>query len=253
MDYLKYNLKQGYRKINAFYELNNHLMTFGLDIYWRKKASTTISKLLSRENNYNKKIVYCDFCIGTGEFFELMFNKLTEIQYDKKSIFIGLDFSYEMIARAKKKKVFSNHNVSLILADVGFLPLKNNSVDFITISLGIRNLRNPNDINHNNIFAHRFNEIYRVMKDGGYFFGLETSRPPNKTIRKISDFLTLYILTNIAKILSGDFDTYTYLAKSIIDFFEPDQFKNFLLSIGFKNVHYYLFTFGIVALHIAKK
>ncbi|MCS7243181.1 MAG: class I SAM-dependent methyltransferase [Candidatus Calescibacterium sp.] len=255
MDYLNYNLKDGYKKINALYELNNHLMTFGLDIYWRKKAGIILFKLLQKEKYFENKdsFIYCDFCIGTGEFFEEVVNRIKGVSFEKKSYFIGLDFSFDMINWVKKKKVYKVDNVVLILADVGFLPFKSNTIDFVSISLGIRNLRNPGDVKHDDIFAMRFNEIYRVIKTGGYFWGLETSRPPNKIIRKISDFFTLYVFTNIAKIVSFDFDTYTYLAKSMLDFFDADKFKHFLINIGFKEVDYHLMTFGIVSLHIAKK
>lgn len=257
MDYLKYNLKKGYRKIYSLYELNNHLMTLGLDIYWRKKVTDIMNKHLIETNYYNniKKFVYCDFCIGTGEFFDEMVKRVKkDIDKLEKKLFVGLDFSFDMISLAKLKKVYKEENVFFILADVGLLPFRDESVDIVSISLGVRNLRNSNDGKKDEqIFIKRFKEIYRVIRLGGYFCGLETSRPPNRIIRRISDFFTMYISTNIAKIVSGDFETYTYLAKSMLDFYDADNFKNFLLNIGFEKVNYYLFTFGVVALHLAQK
>ncbi|MEN3015089.1 MAG: class I SAM-dependent methyltransferase [bacterium] len=250
MDYLKYNLKQGYKKIYKFYELNNHIMTLGLDIYWRKKASKIIKQILINENRDDKFICF-DLCVGTGEFLEQIFYDTSKIY--SNSIYLGVDFSFEMLSICKQKKVYKNPNVFLIIADVGFLPFKNNKAKLVTISLGIRNLKNPNDLAIDGMFYHRFKEIYRVICEGGYFCGLETSRPPNKFIRTISDFFTLHFSTNLAKIISGDFKTYTYLAKSIVDFLDAQEFKNFLLSINFKKVDYYLFTFGVVSLHIAQK
>lgn len=254
MDYIKYNLKEGYKKIYNYYELNNHLMTLGLDIYWRKKASNLIYDLLVKEEISNRfKFFYCDFCIGTGEFFQEMVGRLQKVvNKNATKYYIGLDFSFDMLKLAKYKKIDSN-NVYFILADVLFLPFKDGVIDAVSISLGIRNLKNSNDVRDNNLFYKRFKEIYRVIVNDGYFWGLETSRPPNKIIRKISDIFTLYFATNIAKIVSWDFDTYTYLAKSMIDFFEAPKFAEFLVNIGFKQVNYYYFTFGVVALHIAKK
>ncbi len=258
MDYLNYNLKEGYKKIYNYYELNNHLMTLGLDIYWRIKASNIVVSNLKDYllNTENQKFIYCDLCVGTGEFLQEMLHKIRKMISNQKfnqSLFIGIDFSFDMLQLAKQKKVYQLENVIFILADVSNLPIKNNSLDLVSISLGIRNLRNSNDKKDENIFINRFKEIRDKIKIKGYFIGLETSRPPNKIIRKLSDLFTLYISTSIAKIVSKDFHTYTYLAKSIVDFFDPEEFKSFLLSIGFTRVNYYLFTFGVVALHIAQK
>ncbi|MFN3995606.1 MAG: ubiquinone/menaquinone biosynthesis methyltransferase [bacterium] len=250
MDYLKYNLKEGYKKIYNFYELNNHLMTLGLDILWRKKAVNIIKRVLSESFVKGRRFIYCDFCIGTGEFFDEM---VKIIDYENQNLYIGVDFSFDMLNEAKNKKSYKKDNSMFILADVGWLPFKDNSVDLVTISWGIRNLRNPNDIKDENIFHKRFREVFRVIRKDGYFCGLETSRPPNRVIRKVSDIFVLYFSTNIAKMISGDFKTYTYLAKSIVDFMDAEKFKDFLLNVGFKNVNYYLFTFGIAALHCAKK
>jgi len=268
MDYKKYNLKEGYKKIYKFYEINNHLMTCWLDIYWRKKASSIVINFLkqslkqdSKQNLKNetssrtkKRFIYCDFCIGTGEFFKEISEKLYKLN-EYSFVFLGLDFSFEMIKEAKKRRSFKGS--FFILADISYIPFKTEVLDMASISLGIRNLRNPNENSHiskdDEIFYKRFSEINRVIKKGGYFIGLETSRPPNKFIRTISDFFTLYVFTNIAKILSNDFSTYTYLAKSIVDFFDSEQFAKFLKNIGFKEVNYHLFTLGVVALHIAKK
>lgn len=257
MDYLKYNLKKGYKKIYNVYEINNHLMTLGMDVYWRKKATTIITKKLIKTNYFDniERFVYCDFCIGTGEFFEEMISNVKKnANKIKKKLFVGVDFSFDMLDLAKMKKVYKEDYVFFLLADVGLLPFKDESVDIVSISLGIRNLKNSNDDKKNDqIFIKRFREIHRVIKEGGYFCGMETSRPPNRIIRWISDFFTLYVSTNIAKIVSGDFETYTYLAKSMLDFYDADNFKNFLLDVGFEKVNYCLFTFGIVALHLAQK
>lgn len=254
MDYLKYNLKEGYEKIYPFYELNNHLMTLGLDVMWRKKASKIIIQNLEPVLN-EENFVYCDLCTGTGEFFQKISNKLVRnTKNSSKTFYIGVDFNFNMLSFAKAKKYYNRENTIFILADVGWLPFKTNSINLITISWGIRNLRNANGLNISEcIFMKRFKEVYRVIKPGGYFWGLETSRPPNKLIRKISDIFVLYFSTNVAKIISGDFKTYTYLAKSIIDFFDAESFKKFLIDVGFKKVNYTLFTFGIAALHCAKK
>jgi len=251
-DYREYNLKKGYKNIYSLYEINNHLMTCWLDIYWRKKAVNLSLSFLKGRDFFNKrsKLIYCDFCVGTGEFLYEMYKRLEFTKQD--FIFLGLDFSFDMVSEARRRRKFDN--VIFILADVSFVPFKSDSLDLVSISLGIRNLRNTNNgIVDEGIFYRRFREINRVIRKGGYFLGMETSRPPNKFIRFVVDFFTLNVFTNIAKLLSFDFETYSYLARSMVDFFDANQFCKFLKDVDFEEVNYFLFTFGVVALHIAKK
>ncbi len=244
--YLNIDLKKGYKNIANIYELNNHLMTFYLDIYWRKIMVKDIFDDISKKS-FNDVINFIDICVGTGdllfEFKNFIRNKNLNINFN----FLALDFSFDMIKLAKQKYLLKD--VFFILADVSKIPIKDKKIDIATISLGIRNLKTNEEL-----FEKRFKEIHRVIKDGGVFWGLETSRPPNKFIRFFSDLFTAYIATNIAKIVSKNIEVYGYLADSIRAFYEPHEFKNFFLEkIKFKEVSYKLLTFGVVAIHKAIK
>ncbi len=244
--YLNIDLKNGYRNIAKIYELNNHLMTFYLDIYWRKVMVKDILDDITKKN-FNYVINFIDICVGTGdllfEFINFIRNKNLNINFN----FLALDFSFDMVKLAKKKYLLKN--VFFILADVSKIPIKDKKIDIATISLGIRNLKTNQEL-----FEKRFKEIYRIIKDSGVFWGLETSRPPNKFIRFLSDLFTAYIATNIAKVVSKNVEVYGYLADSIRAFYEPEEFKNFFLEkIKFKEVSYKLLTFGVVAIHKAIK
>lgn len=244
--YLNIDLKKGYKNIAKLYELNNHLMTFYLDIYWRKIMVNEIINEIKKEDNKGV-INFIDICVGTGDLlFEFIsFIKKRKINYNFR--FLGLDFSIDMVKLAKNKGLL--RGIIFILADVTKIPIKDNKFDIATISLGIRNLRTNEEI-----FEIRFREIYRIIKEGGVFWGLETSRPPNKIVRFFSDLFTAYIATNIAKVVSGNVEVYGYLADSIRNFYEPEEFRDFFLNkIKFRKVSYKLLTFGGVAIHKAVK
>ena len=68
---------------------------------------------------------------------------------DDDSFLLGLDFSREMLSKAVAKKSKSKwvgrDNFAFVIADAAHLPLKNDSVDTVKISMGLRNLiyKNP--------------------------------------------------------------------------------------------------------------
>jgi demethylmenaquinone methyltransferase/2-methoxy-6-polyprenyl-1,4-benzoquinol methylase len=245
--YLNIDLKKGYRDIAKLYELNNHLMTFYLDIYWRKIMVKDIFNDIISKVNFENKIYFIDICVGTGDLLFEFINFLNYKSFNFSFKFLALDFSVDMVKIAKSKLLLKD--VIFILADVAKIPIKDKKMDISTISLGIRNLRTNDEL-----FEIRFKEIYRIMKDDGVFWGLETSRPPNKIIRFFSDLFTTYVATNIAKVVSKNIEVYGYLADSIRNFYEPYEFRDFLLNkIKFKEVSYKLLTFGVVAIHKAVK
>ncbi|MGC8734014.1 MAG: class I SAM-dependent methyltransferase [bacterium] len=243
--YLNIDLKKGYSNIAELYELNNHLMTFYLDVYWRR---IMVNDIINDIKKYNEEVInFIDICVGTGDLLYefISFINRNKINYNFK--FFALDFSIDMVKIAKRKDLLKG--VIFILADVAKIPIKSNKFDIATISLGIRNLKTNDEV-----FEIRFKEIYRIIKESGVFWGLETSRPPNKIIRFFSDLFAAYIATNIAKIVSKNIKVYGYLADSIRNFYEPDEFRDFFLNkIKFREVSYKLLTFGVVAIHRAVK
>jgi demethylmenaquinone methyltransferase/2-methoxy-6-polyprenyl-1,4-benzoquinol methylase len=245
--YLNIDLKKGYKEIAKLYELNNHLMTFYLDIYWRKIMVKNIFNDIISKVNFENIIYFIDICVGTGDLLFEFISFLNSKNFNFSFKFLALDFSVDMVKIAKSKLLLKD--VIFILADVAKIPIKDKKMDISTISLGIRNLRTNDEL-----FEIRFREIYRIMKDDGVFWGLETSRPPNKIIRFFSDLFSAYVATNIAKVVSKNIEVYGYLADSIRNFYEPHEFKDFLLNkIKFKEVSYKLLTFGVVAIHKAIK
>ena len=109
------------------YEMINHLLTFGLDPLFRKKAAS-----LAAVTDGGR---WLDVCSGTGEMAAAMY------RFTKKNVHIvSSDFSIEMLRKAKEKPEFDS--ISQSLADSGKLPFKDSTFDLLTISYATRNL-NP--------------------------------------------------------------------------------------------------------------
>ncbi len=69
---------------------------------------------------------------------------------------MALDVSEKMLELVKRK----NHKVQTTVADAENLPFENNSFDVVTAAFLIVHLKDP---------ARFFDEVYRILKDGGKF------------------------------------------------------------------------------------
>ena len=146
-------MKEGIRKIFSevpeTYELVNHILTFGMDILWRKKAAQ-----IAIEGNGQ---MWMDVCSGTGE----MAVYLKQLAPEKTKVF-ACDFSFPMIQKALQKKESSE--ITFIVSDINALPFPDNTFDLITISFAVRNI----DLDRKK-FVKVLREINRVLKPGGRF------------------------------------------------------------------------------------
>ena len=137
----KVQIQSMFNKIAHRYDFLNHVLTFGLDFYWRKKAV-----LVLREP---KKIL--DVATGTGDF------AISSFKYTDASI-VGIDIAENMIELGRKKinKKGMGHRIELKIADSEALPFSDEEYDAVTIGFGVRNFQ---DLNKG------LKEVYRVMKN----------------------------------------------------------------------------------------
>ena len=226
-------VKRVFAKVPSTYERINHILTFGFDIIWRKKAVKIAASYGGSE--------WVDLCTGTGETAEYL-SRLASAGTNVSAV----DISPEMMDEAKKKP--EAENINFIIADVKELPFEDNSVDLITMSFATRNINFNKDT-----LIKSFSEYHRILKSGGRFVNLETSQP---TIKFIRVFFHLFIKLFVSKIgtkISGSQDGYLYLSKTIPRFYNAKELANVLQLAGFKEVTYKRMLFGIAAIHISKK
>src|SRR5438046_5739328 len=84
-------VREMFGSIAARYDLANHLLSCGIDYYWRKRAAEIVASWQP------KKIV--DLATGTGDLALALQKKLTDAQI------VGVDFLPEMVELAKRKGV----------------------------------------------------------------------------------------------------------------------------------------------------
>lgn len=213
--------------ISHRYDLLNHLLSGGIDFYWRKKA-LKLSKI-----DKNTKLL--DVACGTGDF---------AIAAKKMGIssIIGADLSLNMLKIFNQKVDWSRDNLVQSVAEE--MPFKDSVFSQITIAFGVRNFYNISD---------GFKSFHRLLMVNGKVTILEFQLPKNPIVKSVYLFYFNNILPALGRIISKDQEAYTYLPESVDEFDAKIDLKKLLLEAGFKSVTLQRLTFGIVQITIAEK
>lgn len=227
----KEQVTQMFDTISKEYDGLNRVISFGIDVKWRRKVVDIIAK--TQPNRI------LDIATGTGDL------AINLAKTDAQEI-IGLDISDGMLEVGRKKiaeKKLDN-KIKMILGDSENLPFDDNSFDAITVAFGVRNFE---DLDKG------LSEILRVLKPNGTFVILETSVPTKVPFKQGYKFYTKYILPTIGKVFSKDRVAYSYLSESASVFPYGEALNNILRKIGFNNVKDLPQTFGVATIYTAIK
>jgi demethylmenaquinone methyltransferase/2-methoxy-6-polyprenyl-1,4-benzoquinol methylase len=218
-------LPQGEEKVRAVremfdtiaprYDLVNRIMTFGLDVRWRKRATRSLS--LPPDS------LVLDIAAGTGDFCrELQRGGLRPI---------GVDLSFGMLAAART-------TAPLLQGDALALPFPDSSVDGVTCGFALRNLRALEPF---------FAELARVVRPGGRIALLDVAQPVNPILRWGHSIYFGKVVPRIGGLLS-DRAAYQYLPKSAAYLPEGDAMSAMLRVAGFGDASRTLLSAGITQL-----
>jgi demethylmenaquinone methyltransferase / 2-methoxy-6-polyprenyl-1,4-benzoquinol methylase len=202
------------------YDLVNRVMTFRMDVGWRKRTV--------RDLRLGPGSLVADLACGTGDFCREL-----EAQ-DLKPI--GFDLSFGMLANART-------GAPLAEADILRLPLPDASLDGITCGFALRNLVELGAF---------FTELGRVVRPGGRIAILEVAQPPNPVLRWGHGIYFGKVVPMVGGLLS-DPGAYRYLPKSVAYLPEPDQMLATLADAGFVQVERTLLSTGISQLITATR
>ena len=227
--------KESYKifdEIAGTYDLLNHSLSMGIDVYWRNK----MLKHLPNKESINA----LDLATGTGDV------ALTLVKDKRVKKITGLDLSKGMIDVGIKKVIKKglDKKIFLMIGDGVNIPTADSAFDLTTISFGIRNFSDPQKSLH---------DIHRVLKKDGRLMIMEFSIPQNFIVRNVYFFYFRHLLPFIGNIVSKHKDAYTYLNKSVEEFPYGDKFLGMMGSAGFKDLKMIPLTFGIATLYIGDK
>jgi demethylmenaquinone methyltransferase/2-methoxy-6-polyprenyl-1,4-benzoquinol methylase len=223
------------------YELINHVITFGLDTAWRKRAVKVAADRGAADAGTGRRRVWLDVSTGTGEMAELL-SRAT----GPDTAVAACDFSLPMLREAARKS--STDGILLLAADDCRLPLRDASLDLVTISLGTRNLNTSRSA-----LVSCFREFNRVLRPGGRFVNLETSQPRSRLVRALFHAYVRGFLRPVASHLSGNRRAHSYLAGTVCSFYEAEGLSDIIREAGFARVDVTRLFVGVAAIHSAEK
>jgi demethylmenaquinone methyltransferase/2-methoxy-6-polyprenyl-1,4-benzoquinol methylase len=223
----KSNVKRIFDSIAFRYDLLNHLLSFGLDFYWRKKAL--------KLTGMNPDCVLLDVACGTGDF-AIMAKKMGV------EIIFGADFSKNMLELFSKKSGWITGRTVQMVAET--MPFKSDSVTNITVAFGVRNFYD---------IVEGFKSFHEVLSPGGKATILEFRLPSNIILKAWYKFYFKKILPKVGGLISGDKEAYEYLPSSVEEFDEKVNLPELLKTAGFESVEQHNLTFGTVQIIIATK
>ncbi len=212
------------------YDFANHLLSCNIDRYWRAHTVRRTREVLLRP-----EARALDICCGTGDLVLALAKQGRRV--------LGSDFCHPMLVAANGKIARRRASAVLFEADALTLPLRDGSLDLVTVAFGFRNLAN---------YERGLTEMRRVLGSGGMAAILEFSQPPNALFGAIYNLYSRRILPWVGGLISGSREAYTYLPDSVRKFPSAGDLAAMMRSAGFVDVSFEHLTGGIVALHTGR-
>ena len=202
------------------YDLVNRIMTFRLDVRWRRIAIESL--------RLAKGAVIVDLATGTGDFCR----ELAEAGYSS----VGADFSFGMLDAARTAE-------PLIQGDGMSLPIADASVDGVTCGFALRNF-----VDLDKVFA----ELARITRPGGRIALLDASEPDNPIAKAGHGLYFGKVVPFIGGLLSNK-EAYGYLPRSLAYLPPRNEMLASLEAVGFTDATHEQLTLGAAQLITATR
>ena len=211
-------------RIARRYDLANHVLSGGVDFWWRHRAATIVQQW-----GANRVL---DVATGSGDLALAITRKLPN------ATVTAADFSPEMLAMARAKGL-----PRTVLADALKLPFADGSFDCVTVAFGLRNMAD---------WGAALREMARVLESGGHILVLDFSIPKDALQRGYRFYLHRCLPT-LAAIVTGQRKAYEYLGASIEKFPSGTTMATLIEVNGFASAKAIPLTGGIATIYVAEK
>lgn len=209
-----------FARIADRYVLTNHVLSGGMDIWWRKVVTARIRKWNPHQ--------LLDVASGTGDLALEVQNQCPQCEVTAS------DFCAEMLVHATHRGVKKT-----LVADALQLPFPDHEFDVVTVAFGLRNMAD---------YPAALREMRRVLKPGAHLLILDFSLPKG-ILRAPYRWYLHNVLPHMAGWLTGQKDAYEYLGGSIEAFPSGKKMIDLLDSCGFKDSTATPLTLGVVTIY----
>ena len=213
-----------FTRIAPRYDLMNRLMTAGQDNAWRRQV-VHLARLQPGAR-------LLDLGAGTGDLAR------EAVRQQPACFALAADFTLGMMQAGQRRPGSRLHWTA---ADAQRLPFPDHSFDAVISGFLLRNVSD---------LPLALAEQRRVLKPGGRFVSLDTTRPPDRSLLK--PFIRLHmraVIPLLGAIITGQRDAYTYLPSSSEGFLTAEALTDHLATAGFKQIGFQRRMFGTIAIH----
>ncbi len=191
------------------YDLVNRIMTFGLDVRWRRRALRAL--------DLPPGSCLLDLACGTGDFCR---------EAEERGLHpIGVDLSLGMLVEART-------GAPLVHGDILALPVTDHAVAGATCGFALRNLVELPGF---------FLELARVVRPGGRIALLDAAEPENRLLRWGHGVYFRRIVPRIGGLLS-DRRAYEYLPRSLAYMPPWPELRERIAAAGFDGIERTVFS-----------
>lgn len=222
-----------FHSVAESYDLMNDLMSLGIHRLW-KRFTIALSHLRPGQR-------VLDLAGGSGDLTRLLHKRVGS---QGQVVLADINASMLQVGRDRLLNQGLFENLHWVQADAESLPFEEGYFHAITMSFGLRNVRDKEAA---------LRSMYRTLKPGGKLMVLEFSTPKGSALRTLYDWYSFHVLPKLGQVIAKDASSYQYLAESIRMHPNQENLKRMIEDAGFEDCHYHNLSGGIVALHIAYK
>jgi demethylmenaquinone methyltransferase/2-methoxy-6-polyprenyl-1,4-benzoquinol methylase len=230
-------VREVFSSVAARYDLMNDVMSAGIHRIWKDAMVEWLNP------RAGWKVL--DLAGGTGD---IAFRIAEMVR--QRNLKIGgeaeitvYDINAKMLGEGMRRAAEKTETaIQWMCGDAEKLPLPDGHFDACTIAFGIRN------VTHIDV---ALREVRRVLKPGGRFLCLEFSKVEMPGLDRLYDAYSFKLLPRMGALVTGDAESYRYLAESIRRFPPQAEFARMIEVAGLYQVKVRNLSGGIAAMHSA--
>jgi demethylmenaquinone methyltransferase / 2-methoxy-6-polyprenyl-1,4-benzoquinol methylase len=213
------------------YDFLNHLLSGGLDYYWRRCAIEHLTGL--------HPLRILDVATGTADF------ALATLRLGPETV-VGVDIAENMLIEGRRKIAARGveARIRLQTGEAENITFPDNTFDAAIVAFGARNFEN---------IEAGLSEMRRVTRPGGMVVVLEFSHPRTFPFRQLYFWYFRNILPLIGRLVSRHGDAYGYLPDTVMRFPEGEAFLALMSGAGMRQVEQERLTLGIATVYTGVK